>query len=287
MNDYTMPPGSNRTLERDMKYYVSHQGKQQGPYRLDEIVQMVEAKALDISDYIYDAEARDWFMLLAFAPLAGMLRFSKPADEPVRVLEGEKGGPAETAWYVLKGDNRFGPFAYLELVRMLQERSLFEFDYVWHHGLKTWEKVAVLKEFSVEAIRKLKNSGAPDVAEVFFRRRHARAEYETSILVHDQQKVYKGHGVEISAGGAGLMIENDRFQIGARLHLHFKPGEGVPPFNAVCEVVSKKLPPGPQYGNGGGARARYNVKFVEIAPHAALLIDEFASTKVRHHAKAA
>ena len=47
--------------------------------------------------------------------------------------------------------------------------------------------------------------------------------------------------MEVSEGGAGVVMENAMLVPGQELYLHFKPGDGVPPFNAICEVVSKEF----------------------------------------------
>jgi hypothetical protein len=43
--------------------------------------------------------------------------------------------------------------------------------------------------------------------------------------------------------------------------LHFQPGQGVPPFNAVCEIVSKKFIDG---GYLSGKKVSYGVKFTAV-----------------------
>ena len=47
-------------------------------------------------------------------------------------------------WYILKWDNKYGPFSYLEVIQMLQNKSVFEFDFIWKNGnvpiaLQEWE----------------------------------------------------------------------------------------------------------------------------------------------------
>src|SRR5690606_38372739 len=111
------------------------------------------------------------------------------------------------------------------------------------------------------SIKKLKSTLMPEINEVFFRRRHRRVKYGGTILVHDNKSVWKGQGVEISAGGAGVIMENSMIVPGQTLYLHFKPGDGVPPFNAVCEVVSKRFVEGVKDKN---APIRYGLKFKNI-----------------------
>src|SRR5690606_16669920 len=88
-------------------------------------------------------------------------------------------------WYVLKGENKFGPFSYTDVVKMLQQGVVFEFDFAWHSGLTNWERIAELPAFAKENIRKLKDTLMPEISEVFFRRRHRRVKYGGTILIHD------------------------------------------------------------------------------------------------------
>lgn len=163
-------------------------------------------------------------------------------------------------WFVLKGDHRFGPFSYAEVVRMLQSKSVFEFDYVWHNGLPTWQRISDLQNFSPEVMRALIQSGLPGLNEVFFRRRHARIPHGGSLLVHNNKSVCRAKSLEISASGAGLVIGESRFEVGEKLFLHFKPGAGVPPFHARGEIVSKRS----VNSSDKNAPVQYGVRFTEV-----------------------
>lgn len=247
-------------------FYVARNGKQEGPISLDAIVERVNTKTLDPSDYLYDEEKKDWVMLMAHPPLSERLKGAKPVSAPAAPQK--KVEPDAAEWYVLKDNNKFGPFGHTEVVKMLQEKSLREFDYVWHAKLPSWERVASVPDFSPDSMKQLKDSGVTGLNEIFFRRRHARAEYGASILLHDNKRVYKGQSVEVSAGGAGIVVENGSWKKGDQIYMHFKPGDGVPPFNAVCEIVSKK--------GSGSEKYQYGVKFTSIPVNTAEQINEFA-----------
>lgn len=257
-------------------FFVAHAGEQAGPFSLDEILKKIESKQLDLNDYIYDETSQDWVVLMAYPALSEKMKSMKPSAPP-------KPSPAVAAatplnasaveWFVLKGENKFGPFTLLDIVKMLQDKSVFEFDYVWHAGLTAWKRIAEAEDFAPDAIRGLKESQLPDLTEVFFRRRHARVSHGASILVHDNRTVWKGKGVEISAGGAGVVIDNALLQPGQIIHLHFKPGDGMPAFNAACEVVSKKFV---QVANQKSP-VQYGVKFVHLNPQAQKDLKDYTS----------
>lgn len=243
-------------------FYVSHEGQQMGPWPVDEILQKLKTHSLGWNDYIYDEAKEDWIFIMDHAEFSERYKTEVP---PVKDSTGPQTPPPQAAnqpvgdkeWFVLKAENRYGPFSYVELIRMLQEKNLFEFDYVWNPQMTAWARVSEVEDFKAEKIRGLKDSGMAEVQEIFFRRRHARANYGASIIVHNNKKVWKGETLEISAGGAGLRIENSDLQPGQTLFLHFKPGDGVPPFNAICTIVSK-------HGTKNGQHSSYGVKFTSI-----------------------
>lgn len=269
------------------QFYVSHDGQQMGPWTLAEIVEKVKSNQLSLTDYIYDDGRGDWVMLMEHAPLAQKLKDHKPKappqaappreakEEPVPMPAAAKGAPDHMVaeWFILKGENKFGPFAYPDVIKMLQEKVVFEFDFAWHAGMSTWVRIAELDAFKVENIKKMKETLMPQISEVFFRRRHRRVRYGGTILVHDNNSVWKGQGVEISAGGAGVVMENAMLVPGQTLYLHFKPCDGVPPFNAVCEVVSKQFVDGVKDKN---APIRYGLKFKSISNNAQKFLQEFS-----------
>ena len=154
------------------------------------------------------------------------------------------------AWFILRGDSKYGPYTYLELIRLLQEKRVYEYDFVWNDQLGSWKKISETSQFKPEYIRSVRENKDVAEREVFFRRRYARMRCGISILIHNNQKVWKGHSLEVGAGGAGMVLETDLLQVGQKIFLHFKAGDGVPPFNAECTVVRKSVrsPNHVQYG---------------------------------------
>lgn len=234
-----------------MKYLVSHQGEQSGPFTIDEIVVQVRGKQLDLFDYIYDQQKDDWVLLTEFEALTAKLKNNKPGRPP-QVGTGTTAQTEEavevrlninahtvTEWFVLKGENRFGPFDYKEVVRMLQDKVLFPFDFIWHAGMESWKRVAEIAEFSPETIRGLMKK--TENKDSFVQRRFKRQKFNGRVIVHDNLQLWKGEGFEISRGGVGVTMTNAMVLPGQQLNVHFTSSDGWPAFNAVCEVVSKKF----------------------------------------------
>lgn len=250
-------------------YYIASQGKQQGPFTIQEIEVKLTSQKINWHDYIYDDKAEDWVLLMEYAPFTQL--FNKSFQTPLAVVKDKPDvDPAKKRqWFVLKQNNNYGPFSKLDLIQMLQSKTLHEYDFIWHENMTAWKRLAEVQEFSVQEIRLLfdkyaKKQDASD--KVFFRRKYARAKVDSHAIVHDKKKIYKSVGVEISEGGAGLMIEDGEFDKDQQVYLHFKPAPEVPAFNAICKIVSKK-------GN------IYGVQFLKISAAAKTYIANYTKKK--------
>lgn len=178
-------------------------------------------------------------------------------------------------WYVMRNDTKQGPFTYFEMLEMIQAKELREFDIVYHEKFQSMKPLLEVEDFSIEKIKKIYAENKSETKNIFFERKNKRAIYESSVIVHDNLKVFKGYGIEISAGGAGLYIDEcTHLRSGQKVYLHFKPGNGVPPFNAVCQVVSvRQVQPKQQ------AKLLFGVKFVSITQDIRKAICDYTESK--------
>jgi hypothetical protein len=170
-------------------------------------------------------------------------------------------------WYILKHEENYGPFTTLEMIQMLQSKTLHEFDFVWKQNQASWKRLADIEELGPDKIKFIYEQVHGDKSssvgqKSFYRRRYSRAKYKCELLVHDNQSVYSAESLEISAGGACFKIDEVSFKLDAQVYLHFKPGRDVPAFNAVCKVVSV---------NGN----KFGVAFVNISSAAKDSISKF------------
>lgn len=246
-----------------MKYSVSRQGSTQGPFAIEEIVAKIRAKELELFDYVFDEQKGDWVLLMEFPLIADKMKSVKPPKPPTAEARPAKKAtemvaqtvtttittihkPGKTdahginEWYVLKGENRFGPFTFNDLVKMMQQKVIFPFDFVWHAGLANWKRLVQFEEFQPEAIRTLFTK-AGKKSDLFSERQFKRKPFEGQVLVHDNLTLWKGQGFEISRGGVGVSMSNSVIVPGQNVIVHFKKHGDWPAFNAVCEVVSKKF----------------------------------------------
>lgn len=263
------------------QYFLSKNGSHIGPYTFDDVLKRLSSQEHTWMDYVYDDSMQDWIVLMEHPQFTEKFNagWARPTARPIQET-GLRGAEIraenphrEKAWYLLKEENNYGPFSVLDLVQMLQEKNLFEFDWVWKHGMRAWKRLAEVEEFKPENIRKLHGSADADLTEVFFRRRHARVRYGCSLIVHNNKSVFRGRSMELSEGGAGIVVENNEFEPGQSLYLHFQPGDGVPPFNAVCTIVSKKW----VSEDNRNAAVKYGVRFNSLSQVARESIRDFTS----------
>jgi hypothetical protein len=258
------------------QYYLADNGTHQGPYEFETVLKKLESQEKQWTDYVFDESVGDWLMLLEHPEFATMFGQSLNQTPKHPIKAPVKDFMKERVWFIMKDEKNFGPFSQLEIIQMLQEKALFEGDLVWKNLMTTWRPIAEVADFSPEAIRRIKDSGEP-ITEVFYRRRHMRANYDASLLVHDHKMVFRGQAVEISAGGAGVLIEQSSLVPGQSLFLHFQKGDGVPPFNAVCQIVSKQAgvvvaPDSPEF-------LKYGVKFTTLSQSVRDSIKNYTSTR--------
>lgn len=254
------------------QFYVSHDGQVIGSYSPEDILKKVTAGELQITDYIYDESKGDWVLMVEAAELQSMMQTVPKKQESVQVSHPI---PAIDEWFVLKGENQTGPFPFKDLIAMLQEKVIFEFDYIWKQGMESWKRIAEMTEFSPENIKSLKEQ-SHDFRAIFFRRKFKRREFSGTLIIHDNKKVWHGKGLEISEAGAGLVMYNAMILPGQTLYVHFRPSTQVPAFNALVEVVSKKYVKG---ANSPESAINYGVRFVRIQEEAKKSLQSFVSEK--------
>lgn len=103
-------------------------------------------------------------------------------------------------WHVLKGETQYGPYTYEEMIRMMQNKLVFGFDYVWSPHMDSWSPLADLEEFSASRLARLAEKN--QTQEVFSRRAHERVFCKLPVFVNDQQTLWEGTAENLSEGGA-------------------------------------------------------------------------------------
>lgn len=279
-------------------YFVSHAGQTYGPWPVVEITNRIAKMELIATDYIYDESTSKWIPLMECKAIIEALRSQKPSAAPPSAPPPKAAAPtaepldvvvhtatitpikedSETEetqaleWFIQKESHRYGPFSYEGLVKALQEKSVFDYDLVWKQGQEKWVRIAEHELFNSEAIRKLKGQGG----KLFTQRKHKRVEMKSDVIVHDNKSVWLGQTYQGSEGGSGMNVRNATLMPGQVLFLHFSGFEGVPAFNALCEVVSKKYVPNIRDQRSA---VPYGMKFVKLDKHVQEAMRDFFKSK--------
>ncbi len=265
-------------------YFVSHAGQTYGPWTVVEVTSRIAKMELIATDYIYDESSAAWIPLMECKAVIEALRSHKPAAPPPKsaaptaeptidlvvqtatitpitqnTTEDDSGLETDGSgeWFVQKDSHRYGPFTYQGLVKALQEKSVFDYDLVWKQGMEKWIRLAEHDLFNAEAIRKLQ----AEAKGVFQQRKHKRLAIKTDVIVHDNKSVWLGQTYQGSEGGSGMHVRNATLMPGQILFLHFTGFDGIPSFNALCEVVCKKYVPNIRDPR---STVPYGMKFVKL-----------------------
>jgi hypothetical protein len=266
----------------DATFFISHDGKPQGPWTKQIIRQKLSKSELLFTDYIWSVDEESWNFLAAFfvaefpapkEPPPGIKAKVKEA-QPLREFSGhsfaqEVGISNESIWFLYKDKSKFGPYRYLELVSLLQKNACTPEDFIWKPGFDDWQRIRLTPEFTDEILKKLAHMKSFAVDKVIIQRRFPRVPYDAEVIIHDDLRVMFGSATKISEGGAFLEVDKPTHQKGDRLKLHFTPGGVRVPFNCIAEVitVSKAKPLG------------YSVKFIYLEEGDRKRIAEFADTE--------
>jgi hypothetical protein len=107
--------------------------------------------------------------------------------------------------------------------------------------MEQWKRIAEIPDFTENNIKRLFDEGGKLKKEIFEQRQFKRHKFNGRVIIHDNMSLWGGEGIEISKGGVGVTMKNSMIVPGQQLTVHFSQHEGIPAFNAVCEVISKKF----------------------------------------------
>jgi len=141
-------------------------------------------------------------------------------------------------WYLLRGEEKFGPYTYADLVSFLQKNKVFLHDYVWTQHLEAWSPIGELPEFSFERTARLreKNEQTP----VFEKRKHHRVYCDLGVYVNNQQNIYHAVIKTLSVGGALILIQNPLLYASDQLVISFRETVFSKNLNLKSEIIQKR-----------------------------------------------
>lgn len=263
-------------------YFVSHGEQNLGPWTTEEIVRRLASGEIQATDFIFEDDRGDWIPLMECQSLIQTLKAKRPTKAPPMAQKVEQPkmtetpnplqkaketielpGDEKTEWFVQKATHRFGPLTYSGVIRALQEKMIYEFDHIWREGMERWLRIAEVEQFTAECIKQMAEQMKDDQKKVFMMRKHLRHSFDCEIMVNDNKTVWMGQAFQGSAGGSGMIIRNATLAPGQIINVHFAGNETLPPFNAVCEIVSKKFIREVKFPR---TPVPYGVKFIKMDP---------------------
>ena len=155
----------------------------------------------------------------------------------------------ESKWYILRGENKFGPFEFTTMINMIQNSELFDYNYVWASHMEGWQPMGEVEEFSKERLSLIIKTQDP-ISHAFARRGSDRAEVTIPICGHNDEFFFNGHLISISLNGALVLINNPLLLPGQKMILNLGQNNvNVKSFNVLAQIVRKNF-----------SRQRLNVK---------------------------
>lgn len=115
-------------------------------------------------------------------------------------------------WFLMYGEQTKGPFTSNELIKMKQNKLLFDYDYIWADHLKGWTRLANIEELKI-------NSESPELNA----RRYPRYQVELECYLSNPEYAYPGAVQSLSQGGALVLAQHPHFQVGNDIFILSKP----------------------------------------------------------------
>ncbi len=147
----------------------------------------------------------------------------------------------ENDWFVLLGDQKYGPYDYKTMINMMQTNQLMDYNYVWAAHLESWTPIHQLEEFSKDRFKILLQKES-EFLNSFVQRQTLRAEVSIPLLGHNTIRFFDGTVTSLSQNGALCLLNTPLVQVGDILKIHIKANdESSVSFNIEAEVIRKNF----------------------------------------------
>lgn len=182
---------------------------------------------------------------------------------------------SENNWYILKDEQKYGPYDYTVMIQLIQNHQLMDYHYVWAPHLNAWTQVHKLTEFSKEKFMLILQSKDSSSA-AFTPRKNERIETDITLLGHNYVRFFDGQLKSISIEGGLCLLNSPLIQIGDKLKLHLKShAPETIPFNVEAEVIRKNFS---QQRLNSKSGLFYAVRFYDIQKQGREQINQWIST---------
>ncbi len=146
-----------------------------------------------------------------------------------------------TEWFVLIGEQKYGPYDYKTIIQMIQNNQLMDFNYVWAEHLEAWTPLYQLEDFSKDRFDLLLQKES-EYFSSFIQRKEKRVDVKIPLIGHNSIRFFDGEIVSISTHGALCLLNSPLIQVGDQIKIHVQPdAHAENSFNIECEVIRKNF----------------------------------------------
>lgn len=150
-------------------------------------------------------------------------------------------GLFQAQWYVMKGENQFGPFNYVDVLRMRQENVLFDFDFVWAQGMSSWTILNNVPNFHSNNVQQFIQEYGELASTILQKRKNKRITKKVSLLITNGENAWRGTTLTLSIAGASLLTNYSKFLPDDQLQIHFHNDDNPDQsFNVTAIIIGKK-----------------------------------------------
>lgn len=168
----------------------------------------------------------------------------------------------EKKWYYIENNQPQGPLSQLDLIKKLQNKEIFDYQFVWAPHFDEWKMFCESEEFSKKYIQWVYEHLFEKNGEYYFNRRTStRKKVTCEASGHNASIFMSGLTESLSMNGCEVELDYPLLQIQDRVTVHFAyPKKLDLNFNAVCEVLQKKYTPRKLHQK---MKVKYILKFLE------------------------
>lgn len=187
-------------------------------------------------------------------------------------------------WFVLRGEDKYGPFEYQAMIRMLQKNELYDYNFVWAPHMDSWTLLGELEEFSKDRLARLIENNA-SMRGAFTPRAHARMDVDIPVYGHNGQLFFDGRALSVSENGSLLLLNSPLLLPQQKILLHYKAeGDGPAEFNATAVIIRKNFTRQRINVKSG---LHYAVRFTEVSDAGRKALKQILNDKAHAQAKEA
>lgn len=151
----------------------------------------------------------------------------------------------EKKWYYMSSNEPQGPLCHIDLVKKLQDKDIFDYQYVWAPHYEEWKMFCEAEEFSKKYIQWVYDNLFEKNGQFYFNRRNStRKKVTCEVNGHNSAIFMTGHTESLSMNGCEVEFDYPLLQVHDQITVHcVYPQDLNLHFNALCQVLQKKYTP--------------------------------------------